>query len=245
LYWLATRNRKLLNEIRETKMKKLLNEWDSFLKEAHCNTGHGNRGEDQNKDGDNDFEDVKIARMKASGMSEEEIREKHPELFESDIKEEVKHPPQYNAPEGSKRDSKLDRARELYKSGNVEAAAKLRQNMEKKERKKKDFKNKPRPDSQKEYRIRMSKEQLIETIHNTLHEELSKKTKETLKKKAEKRGLTPGSVYDEYRKGLAAWVSSGSRKGMSQHQWAMARVNSATPSKSWAVVKKSKAKKKK
>jgi ribosomal protein L37E len=76
-------------------------------------------------------------------------------------------------------------------------------------------------------------------------EGLSKKTKATLKKKAEKRGLTPGSVYAEYKKGLAAWASSGSRKGMSQHQWAHARVNSATPSKPWAVVKKSKAKKKK
>ena len=67
----------------------------------------------------------------------------------------------------------------------------------------------------------------------------------SLKKKAEKRGLTPGSVYAEYRKGLAAWASSGSRKGMSQHQWAHARVNSANPSKSWAVVKKAKKKKKK
>ena len=73
---------------------------------------------------------------------------------------------------------------------------------------------------------------------------LSAATKETLKKKAHKRGLTPSSVYAEYRKGLAAWATSGSRKGMSQHQWAHARVNSATPSKSWAVVKKSKAKKK-
>ena len=72
---------------------------------------------------------------------------------------------------------------------------------------------------------------------------LSAATKATLKKKAEKRGLTPGSVYAEFRKGLAAWATSGSRKGMSQHQWAHARVNSATPSKSWAVVKKSKAKK--
>tara|TARA_R100001443_G_C3357448_1_gene178268 strand:- start:1498 stop:2223 length:726 start_codon:yes stop_codon:yes gene_type:complete len=241
LYWLAIRNRKLLNEIREIKMKKLLNEWDSFLKEAHCNTGHGNRSEDQNDDGANNFEDVKIAKMKASGMSEKEIREKHPELFEED----VKHPPQYSAPEGSKRDSKLDDARKLYKSGDVESAVRLRQNMEKEERKKKDFKNKPRPDSQKEYRIRMSKEQLIEMIHNTLHEELSKKTEKTLRKKAEDRGLTFGSVKKEYKKGLAAWVSSGSRKGMSQHQWAMARVNSANPSKSWAVVKKSKAKKKK
>ena len=74
---------------------------------------------------------------------------------------------------------------------------------------------------------------------------LSAATKETLKKKAEKRGLTPGSVYAEFKKGLAAWASSGSRKGMSQHQWAHARVNSANPSKKWAVVKKSKAKKKK
>ena len=69
-------------------------------------------------------------------------------------------------------------------------------------------------------------------------------TKETLKKKAEKRGLTPSSVYAEFKKGLAAWASSGSRKGMSQHQWAHARVNSATPSKPWAVVKKAKKKKK-
>ncbi len=36
---------------------------------------------DQNKDGENDFDDVKIARMKASGMSDEEIKKKHPELF--------------------------------------------------------------------------------------------------------------------------------------------------------------------
>ena len=73
---------------------------------------------------------------------------------------------------------------------------------------------------------------------------LSAATKETLKKKAHKRGLTPSSVYAEFRKGLAAWATSGSRKGMSQHQWAHARVNSANPSKSWAVVKKAKSKKK-
>ena len=73
---------------------------------------------------------------------------------------------------------------------------------------------------------------------------LSAATKATLKKKAEKRGLTPSSVYAEYRKGLAAWATSGSRKGMTQHQWAHARVNSATPSKPWACVKKAKNKKK-
>jgi hypothetical protein len=74
---------------------------------------------------------------------------------------------------------------------------------------------------------------------------LSAKTKATLRKKAESRGLTLGSVIKEYKRGLAAWASSGSRKGMSQHQWAHARVNSATPSKSWAVVKKAKKKKSK
>jgi quercetin dioxygenase-like cupin family protein/ribosomal protein L40E len=37
---------------------------------------------DQNKDGKNDFDDVKIARMSASGMTKSEIEKKHPELFE-------------------------------------------------------------------------------------------------------------------------------------------------------------------
>lgn len=40
---------------------------------------------DQNNDGENDFDDVKIARMKASGMSDDEIKKKHPDLFKEDI----------------------------------------------------------------------------------------------------------------------------------------------------------------
>ena len=74
---------------------------------------------------------------------------------------------------------------------------------------------------------------------------LSAAVKKSLDKKADRRGLTRGSVYAEFRKGLAAYLSSGSRKGMSAHQWAHARVNSANPSKSWAVVKKKKGGKKK
>jgi len=74
---------------------------------------------------------------------------------------------------------------------------------------------------------------------------LSAAVKKSLDKKADRRGLTRGSVYAEFRKGLAAFLSSGSRKGMSAHQWAHARVNSANPSKSWAVVKKKKGGKKK
>lgn len=86
---------------------------------------------------------------------------------------------------------------------------------------------------------------LEEYIREIISEELSAATKKSLDKKAEKRGFTKGSVYAEFKKGLAAYASSGSKKGMTAHQWAHARVNSATPSKDWAIVKKSKAKKKK
>jgi len=74
---------------------------------------------------------------------------------------------------------------------------------------------------------------------------LSAKTMETLRKKAKKSGYTAGSLASEYRKGLGAYYSSGSRKGMSAHQWAMARVNSAIGkgNPSWANLKRSKKKK--
>ena len=212
---------------------------------------------DQNQDGENDFDDVQIARMKASGMSFDDIKAKHPELFEAK-KKGSGHPRQYSAPEGSKRDRQLDqtkadfkKAKELRKAGKTKQAKELEQKayrrrdrMEKEERKKKGFKNKPRKDTKTEA-VGLDESQLREYIRHVVREALSKKTKETLRKKAEKRGLTPGSVYKEFEKGLAAYASSGSRKGMTAHQWAHARVNSATPSKPWAVVKKSKAKKKK
>ena len=75
---------------------------------------------------------------------------------------------------------------------------------------------------------------------------LSKKTMATLRKKAKSSGYTAGSLASEYRKGLGAYYTSGSRKGMGAHQWAMARVNSAIGkgNPSWANLKRSKAKKK-
>ncbi len=157
------------------------------------------------------------------------------------------HPRQYGAPEGSKRDKQLDATQADLKSGDPERVARAyrrRERMEKKERTKKGYKSKPRSDTKKESVMRMTEQNLRSLIRGILNEELSAKTKKTLAKKARDRGLTVGSVESEYKKGLAAWASSGSRKGMSQHQWAMARVNSANPSKSWATVKKSKAKKK-
>ncbi|OUU26792.1 MAG: hypothetical protein CBB97_07185 [Candidatus Endolissoclinum sp. TMED37] len=164
-----------------------------------------------------------------------------PDLDESD----AAHLRQYGAPQGSKRDKQLDQTKKDLASGDPEKVARAyrrRERMEKQERNKKGFKNTARKDTKKES---VEITNLRNMIREILSEELSKKTKATLRKKAEERGFTAGSVEKEYKKGLAAWASSGSRKGMSQHQWAMARVNSANPSKSWAVVKKSKAKKKK
>lgn len=153
------------------------------------------------------------------------------------------HPPQYRAT--GKRGQKLSRAKAKVKSTDPEVRQRgweERDRMEKKARKNPNWENKPRADSES---ANESLEALRELIAEVITEELSKKTKATLRKKAEKRGLTPSSVEAEYKKGLAAWGTSGSRPGMSQHQWAMARVNSANPSKSWAVVKKSKRKKSK
>ena len=67
-----------------------------------------------------------------------------------------------------------------------------------------------------------------------------KKTTTTKRKVAKKKGYTFSSLKAEYIKGLGAYYSSGSRSGMTSHQWAMARVNAASPSKSWANVKTSK-----
>lgn len=162
------------------------------------------------------------------------------------------HPKQYGAPEGSKRDKQLDQTKADLASGDPERVARAyrrRERMEKAEREKPGWKNKPRSDSQSVKKESIDETELLELIEalviEVLEEGLSAKTKATLRKKAKERGLIPGSVEAEYKKGLAAWATSGSRKGMSQHQWAMARVNSANPSKSWAVVKKSKSKKKK
>jgi|LauGreDrversion4_2_1035121.scaffolds.fasta_scaffold18224_8 hypothetical protein len=158
-------------------------------------------------------------------------KSQHVDLIFEGEEENKKHPPQYDAPQGSKRDKQLDQTKADLESGDperVQRAYRRRERMEKEEREKTE-----------------GLDLLRDLITEVLTEALSKKTKATLRKKAEDRGLTPGSVESEYKKGLAAWATSGSRKGVSQHAWAMARVNSATPSKDWATVKKSKAKKKK
>lgn len=79
-----------------------------------------------------------------------------------------------------------------------------------------------------------------EAKKSTKKSTLSKETEAKIRAVAKKKGYTFGSLRAEYIKGLGAYYSSGSRPGMTAHQWAMARVNAASPSKSWANVKTSK-----
>ena len=135
------------------------------------------------------------------------------------------HPRKYKAPEGSSRDNKIDKANDLLKSGNKEEAYRLRDDMEKSEREKATFKNTPRKDSK---------------INEAKSNNLSKETLAKIRAVATKKGYSFADLKKEYIKGLGAFYSSGSRPGMTAHQWAMARVNAASPSKSWAHVKKTK-----
>jgi hypothetical protein len=74
----------------------------------------------------------------------------------------------------------------------------------------------------------------------------------SLKNKAEKTGAPMSALRAIYNKGLAAW-RTGHRPGASQHQWAMARVNSVlaggparkVDAKQWDQIKKHRGKKRK
>jgi hypothetical protein len=65
-------------------------------------------------------------------------------------KEEIKLPKSYKAPKGSKRRAMLQRAAKLYRSGNKQAAYRLRERMERIERGKKGFKVKKSKFSKKD-----------------------------------------------------------------------------------------------
>ena len=98
--------------------------------------------------------------------------------------------------------------------------------MEEQVRKNPNWKNTPRPDSK------------VDEAKSSKSRSLSKETLAKIRKVATKKGYSFADLKREYVKGLGAYYSSGSRPGMTAHQWAMARVNSASPSKSWANVKK-------
>jgi hypothetical protein len=167
---------------------------------------------------------------------------------ENMLEDDTPHPSQYDAPQGSKRDKQLDKAKAAYKRGDVKLAAKIRQNMEDLDESVRIVESAELREMIEDTVEEMKLDAMLAEIEDRLDEKkkkkaaggLSKAVKKSLDKKADKRCLTRGSVYAEFRAGLAAWLSSGSRKGMSQHQWAHARVNSANPSKKWAKVKKRK-----
>jgi hypothetical protein len=84
---------------------------------------------DLNKDGENDHQDAKIAGMKKSGMSDKEIKEKYPKLYE-DVesfvmslleKKSQKMPSGYKAAKGTKRGDKLRALTKRYKEAETEA----------------------------------------------------------------------------------------------------------------------------
>lgn len=173
--------------------------------------------------GTHDTKEEAIAQLRAIEISKHESKVLSFSQFVNERKREASNPTQYKAPEGSSRDKKLDHAKELLKSGNKEEAYRLRDEMEEAERNKKNWKNTPRKDSK---------------VNEANSHNLSKETLAKIRAVATKKGYSFADLKQEYIKGLGAYYSSGSRPGMTAHQWAMARVNAASPSKSWANVKK-------
>ena len=162
-------------------------------------------------------------------MSDEEIKKKHPELFEADGKHPKEYSPKEKSIRGMTRGEAFDKTQEDLASGDPEREARAwrrRAAME-------DYAN--------ENAIRMPESHIRTLIHSVLKEELSKSVESKIRKIAKERGMTFGSMKAEYKKGLAAWGTSGAKSGASQHAWATARIKKANPSDDWSVVKKSKA----
>lgn len=172
-----------------------------------------------------------------------------------DMDEGQGHPRQYGAKKGSARAKHLDQTTSALTDDDPSNDAAAWASREREEKKHRDESKKLSETQVKILINDIAEEIKLDAVLNEIEDRidekkkkkkkkaaggLSKKVKKSLDKKADKRCLTRGSVYAEFRAGLAAWGTSGSRKGMSQHQWAHARVNSANPSKKWAKVKKRK-----
>ena len=55
---------------------------------------------------------------------------------------------------------------------------------------------------------------------------ISQSVKTALQNKAKKSGISYATLVKDYKRGQAAYMSSGSRPGVSMGAWAMGRVNS-------------------
>lgn len=91
---------------------------------------------------------------------------------------------------------------------------------------------------------------LKDILKEALQEAMSANVEKALERKANATGISKTILKSVYRKGLAAW-KGGHRPGVSQHQWAMGRVNSFATGKGgarkadaklWARAKKGKKK---
>jgi hypothetical protein len=183
-----------------------------------------------------DFQDSDLSDEEATMIISEDDLLEAVFLLRNIVTEEKKkqpdHEPGYKAPEGSARDRKLDAAKAAYKRGDVQAAIRIRDEMEKQAREKSSFKTRKSKytDETKQpadYPPVMSElDELESQDEDEMFEGIGAKTREALKKKAKSSNAPLGALTTVYKKGLGAFYSSGSRPGMTSHQWSMARVNS-------------------
>lgn len=208
---------------------------------------------DLNKDGENDHQDAKIAGMKKSGMSDKEIKEKYPKLYEDAEsfimslleKKSQKMPAGYKAAKGTKRGDKLRALTDRYQKALKTPGKKDdREAQEARDRYEKSIANKPGYKSRKSKYSESSfagEELLREFVRSALILEKKKKKRKkkkrkpakisgkvdaALKAKAKKHNAPLGALKAVYRKGIGAFYTSGSRPGQNKHSWAMGRVNS-------------------
>lgn len=154
-------------------------------------------------------------------------KEKARQIVGNKKNEAEANPSSYKASPGSQRGKDLKRAQDAYARGDKDLAIKIRDKMEKKAREKPGFEPKKSKYTDGDMKESVMDEALDDMLNEILVEGgLSAKTREALKNKAEKSRAPLGALTAVYRKGLGAFYSSGSRPGMTAHQWAMARVNS-------------------
>lgn len=173
---------------------------------------------------------VDIVQTERIEKHEEELTSQEDDLLEAIIilreaKKQSRHEPGYKAPEGSARDRKLDAAKAAYKRGDTATAIRIRDEMEKQARNKPGFKTRKSKYTD-ETKQPADYPPVMSEDDDMLNEKIGAKTREALKKKAEDQNAPLGALVTVYEKGLGAYYSSGSRPGMTSHQWAMARVNS-------------------
>jgi len=153
----------------------------------------------------------------------------------SERSRKTQHETGYKAPEGSARDRQLDAAKAAYRRGDTATSIRIRDRMEDKARESPGFKtvkSKYTDETRQpaEYLPVMSESDMehedMSLEEQMLIEKIGAKTRVALKNKAEKSNAPLGALITVYKKGLGAFYSSGSRPGMTSHQWAMARVNS-------------------